>query len=1056
LDDMLTWLRMQRAAGTRVYCLVGAGMSIDAGLPSWNCLAEQLNAFVDGRRPPAFGHEHARSSDTGSLLEAGQRFRDARITYDVKQAEFDRIFLDKRVPLPIHYALVRFGFDAVVTTNFDRLLEDAYSAVYRKTPRVYLPDDFKKSLLILPHSFFIGKLHGDAGNWDTAVLGTMDYKLAGWIPKMIQLLEGSILVVIGAGGKDPLVNALIEQLPENVQVVVFLPPDECTESQNTRFHNLRDNVTFVPAERDAIAPAIVRTDSKRGERCIAECSWGTMPMVPLSVVGASSTERDVLSLLKVSKSVCITGGASFGTSSLLSGLLHRVRDQLDAHVVRLEAKEWLPIDVYSLALVAEMPEPVRAAYSRLRDSRFLDWNAAEDGDALGEAIGHSPVQIVLAIEHIGRCALEMETFLARVLRKSTPTFRLLLVDTGTASPTLERFDTSRFLRQTNTERITASEPTQSFYREVLSEYLPESTFEQGIPNGTSLCALVLSAAVKQLSVAERFELNELLVSRSLFELCQLVVERLSPLERQVLSVSAHFHAYRSQAAIAACVDESPEKVSVAISHLMRLGLLRPAVSSVTSYSMSTTLRSVVLRCLSRHNSISLRIAKYHESAVLAELGRSEGQNPEMFSTILPLACAALTYYREASARCDYMKLVYTMTDRAIQMYHPSVLDAWLAFAPLSIVDDADTELRRCLVQAKLDKTRARLSEYNGRVNLARTLVCKTEDPELQTTYAWETSVLATMAQRYREALEGFEAIKEKYSAAPKSRWFLNSWLRTVQTRLSLGELEEAGRNLERIDRVLKADRTPLRLHECAMHARHSSTLSILRLLLGVTNNHDEEFNNATSKARECLNLWRELGNKTGVGIAQLKLAQAALAASRYEVATSEATHAASVLAAYPDHRGWRMSAHEVAARSLACGGHREGAKRELEIAQKLFDAAGRDDRLREAELICTRGIVSLQVGDVHDAVKYLRASLDGVDANLPIGYQHRLWFASALIRSGDALQAEDQLHAANQMFSRVQDSFIGISQPAPMDGNSGNGKPRRVSKRPRAQRGIET
>src|SRR5258708_17456061 len=132
-----------------VVCICGSGPSVMSGFPGWPDLLglmvdeceNQLVGFQQGRELRALlkrGHFLEVADECSSLL-AGQLYRDF----------FQRVFRRDSVrPNKVHEVLTQLPFSAVLTTNYDNLLEriylakcqlDSYPLVYTQKNIAQLP-----------------------------------------------------------------------------------------------------------------------------------------------------------------------------------------------------------------------------------------------------------------------------------------------------------------------------------------------------------------------------------------------------------------------------------------------------------------------------------------------------------------------------------------------------------------------------------------------------------------------------------------------------------------------------------------------------------------------------------------------------------------------------------------------------------------------------------------------------------------------------------------------------------------------------------------------------
>jgi tetratricopeptide (TPR) repeat protein len=157
--------------------LVGAGASMDAGLPGWSQLLESLferamEHVTDEAKKREL--ESARADpklDGDPLLKAtlledvvGSWWREAVVqVLDEKQPE----------PTETDHALAALEACCCITTNYDRLLEQALQQRLGKRPQVVTPDDTQALANLQLHAVL--KLHGDIDRPDTIVLTQPDY-----------------------------------------------------------------------------------------------------------------------------------------------------------------------------------------------------------------------------------------------------------------------------------------------------------------------------------------------------------------------------------------------------------------------------------------------------------------------------------------------------------------------------------------------------------------------------------------------------------------------------------------------------------------------------------------------------------------------------------------------------------------------------------------------------------------------------------------------------------------------------------------------------------------
>ncbi len=162
----------------RCALFVGAGLSAAAGLPDWKKL---LTVMVDELESE--GGDDGASVELRTLIAAGKLLD---VADHCRQRLGERRYLEllgERLrggsgDLPrAHQIVTQLPFNAVVTTNYDKLLERAYHQYRGDLPKVVTSRD-RESLgsLLFSGGFFILKAHGDIDDAASLVLTARDYR----------------------------------------------------------------------------------------------------------------------------------------------------------------------------------------------------------------------------------------------------------------------------------------------------------------------------------------------------------------------------------------------------------------------------------------------------------------------------------------------------------------------------------------------------------------------------------------------------------------------------------------------------------------------------------------------------------------------------------------------------------------------------------------------------------------------------------------------------------------------------------------------------------------
>jgi hypothetical protein len=158
----------------RVVLVAGAGLSAPQ-LPGWVKLLENMLQWTRRECIPLASpyEEIAELIKDDDLLLAAQTLRS-----QMGEPNFQRFIQEtfrhpNLRPTPVHGLLPSIAFSAVLTTNYDKLIEQAYPAGTRVFTQL---DHAGLALLNRQREFAIVKVHGDADRPETIVLGQADYR----------------------------------------------------------------------------------------------------------------------------------------------------------------------------------------------------------------------------------------------------------------------------------------------------------------------------------------------------------------------------------------------------------------------------------------------------------------------------------------------------------------------------------------------------------------------------------------------------------------------------------------------------------------------------------------------------------------------------------------------------------------------------------------------------------------------------------------------------------------------------------------------------------------
>lgn len=207
---------LAQARSPRNVLFAGAGVSARLGVPTWRPLLLKLADVCKELGDTASGAFIESKLDDNDLLgaaavyklskriPAGERFK--RFVQLLNPAIEDAA-LEKLRPL------MELGFTAVVTTNFDRVIHNAYSFVHRRTPLLLeLDDDSLKAGANLSE-FFVARIHGRIEKPEGIVFDEYSYskleKDPIYLDFLINLLTQRPCCFVGFSFADPAIAQVV-------------------------------------------------------------------------------------------------------------------------------------------------------------------------------------------------------------------------------------------------------------------------------------------------------------------------------------------------------------------------------------------------------------------------------------------------------------------------------------------------------------------------------------------------------------------------------------------------------------------------------------------------------------------------------------------------------------------------------------------------------------------------------------------------------------------------------------------------------------------------------
>jgi WD40 repeat protein len=200
---------------------VGAGLSIAAGLPSWPELLKDMLSHCLDNRIDLLGRkkELERGIKQGELIATAQSLRELMGERAFLAFLKDRFYRPDVRPTENHLLLPTIPFAGVLTTNYDKLVEAAYTvkSAGQDPPKYTQKDVSALGTVLREKHFFVLKAHGDIDRPDTIVLGSRDFRNALFGNEAFDHFFGALwltktILFVGFGLADPDLNFRFDKL----------------------------------------------------------------------------------------------------------------------------------------------------------------------------------------------------------------------------------------------------------------------------------------------------------------------------------------------------------------------------------------------------------------------------------------------------------------------------------------------------------------------------------------------------------------------------------------------------------------------------------------------------------------------------------------------------------------------------------------------------------------------------------------------------------------------------------------------------------------------------
>jgi hypothetical protein len=188
---------------------VGAGLSVKAGYPSWETL---MKSALEKLRPYCDEGENTTLKnwlDAGEFLKIASFFRGKLSQFECTEFLKKTFINDSIKPTEDHTLIVNLPFPFIITSNYDKLIEDSYSASHNnKAPIVKTYKALDLGGLNIENRFYVLYSHGHIDDpvsivWTEQQYNDLKHNNPAYQNFFNTLLSSKILLFVGYSLRDP-------------------------------------------------------------------------------------------------------------------------------------------------------------------------------------------------------------------------------------------------------------------------------------------------------------------------------------------------------------------------------------------------------------------------------------------------------------------------------------------------------------------------------------------------------------------------------------------------------------------------------------------------------------------------------------------------------------------------------------------------------------------------------------------------------------------------------------------------------------------------------------
>ncbi len=230
--------------------MVGSGISKKCfgknrkTLPNWY---EFLDCFIDWQYKNA-KYSEKDYSELKSLLKDSSKFPiiagdllEKTSKHELKEF-LENVFSPQDIhPSYLHKLISLIPLRAIITTNYDNLIEKAFYEINNRFPKILACDSISKESNV-PEQFFVAKIHGDIEDPSTIVLSQIDYmnllhQTPNYIDFLQKLFKNYTILFIGHSFSDPDIQFIVDKMSfEENYCFLVLDNQKITQIECERYY----------------------------------------------------------------------------------------------------------------------------------------------------------------------------------------------------------------------------------------------------------------------------------------------------------------------------------------------------------------------------------------------------------------------------------------------------------------------------------------------------------------------------------------------------------------------------------------------------------------------------------------------------------------------------------------------------------------------------------------------------------------------------------------------------------------------------------------------------